>query len=65
LALSERARIVPEQTDLMLIRGWSYYKLGRYKDAEKIFRAVQRTGYSEEANVGLNAVMEARFPARQ
>jgi len=65
LALSERARIVPEQTDLMLIRGWSYYKLGRYEDAEKIFRAVQRTGYSEEANIGLNAVMEARFPARQ
>ncbi|MEZ0172363.1 tetratricopeptide repeat protein [Microvirga sp. TS319] len=65
LALSERARIVPEQTDLMLIRGWSYYKLGRYQDAEKVFRAVQRTGNSEDASVGLNAVMEARIPARQ
>nr|WP_246215929.1 tetratricopeptide repeat protein [Microvirga makkahensis] len=65
LALSERARIVPEQTDLMLIRGWSYYRLGRYDDAEKIFRAVQRTGSSKEAGVGLNAVMEARYPTRQ
>ncbi|SCY55886.1 tetratricopeptide repeat protein [Microvirga guangxiensis] len=65
LALSERARIVPEQNDLMLIRGWSYYKLGRYKDAERIFRAVQRTGFSEEASVGLNAVLEASIPNRQ
>jgi tetratricopeptide (TPR) repeat protein len=65
LALGERARIVPEQNDLMLIKGWSYYKLGRYGDAEQVFRAVQRTGFSEEANVGLNAVQEAIQPARQ
>lgn len=65
LALSERARIVPEQNDLMLIRGWSYFKLGRYDDAEKVFRAVHRTGYSEEASVGLNAVLEATTNVRQ
>lgn len=65
LALSERSRIVPEQNDLMLIRGWSYFKLGRYKDAEKVFRAVQRTGYSDEAGVGLNAVLEATSSIRQ
>lgn len=65
LALGERGRIVPEQNDLMLIKGWSYYKLGRYNDAEQIFRAVQRTGFSEEANVGLNAVTEAVRPSRQ
>ncbi|PVE24250.1 hypothetical protein DC522_11285 [Microvirga sp. KLBC 81] len=65
LALSERARIVPEQNDLMLIRGWSYYKLGRYRDAEKVFRAVHRTGYSDEASVGLNAVLEATSSIRQ
>jgi len=58
LALSERARIVPEQNDLLLIRGWSYLKLGRYEDAEKVFRAVQQTGYSEEAAAGLNAIRE-------
>ncbi|MBM1170254.1 tetratricopeptide repeat protein [Microvirga arabica] len=59
LALSERARLVPEQNDLLLIRGWSYFNLGRYKDAKQVFRAVQRTGYSEEASVGLNAIREA------
>jgi cellulose synthase operon protein C len=65
LALSERARLVPEQNDLLLIRGWSYFRLGRYEDAEKVFRAVQQTGYSEEASVGLNAVREARDPVPQ
>jgi len=58
LALTERARIVPEQNDLLLIRGWSYLKLGRYDDAAKVFRAVQQTGYSEEAAAGLNAIAE-------
>lgn len=49
----------------MLIKGWSYYKLGRYNDAETVFRAVHRTGFSEEASVGLNAVQEAVRPSRQ
>ncbi|WP_210495859.1 tetratricopeptide repeat protein [Microvirga antarctica] len=65
LALGERSRVVPEQTDLMLLRGWSYFKLGRYNDAERIFRSVQRTGYSDEANVGLNAVLERTQNIRQ
>jgi cellulose synthase operon protein C len=64
LALSERARIVPEQNDLLLIRGWSYLKLGRYNDAEKVFRAVQQTGYSEEAAAGLNAIREVTGQVR-
>ena len=37
LALDERARLAPEQTDLLMLRGWSYYKLGRYPDARRIF----------------------------
>jgi cellulose synthase operon protein C len=65
LALSERARLVPEQNDLLLIRGWSYFNLGRYKDAEQVFRAVQRTGHSEEASIGLNAIQEATDQASQ
>ncbi|HST94228.1 MAG TPA: tetratricopeptide repeat protein, partial [Microvirga sp.] len=65
LALGERARLVPEQNDLLLIRGWSYFNLGRYKDAEQVFRAVQRTGYSEEASIGLNAIQEATDQASQ
>jgi tetratricopeptide (TPR) repeat protein len=59
LALNERARLVPEQYDLMLIRGWSYFKLNRYDDAKKMFSAVQRSGYSEEGAAGLNAILEA------
>ena len=65
LALSERARLVPEQNDLMLIRGWSYFKLGRYNEARKVFQAVQKTGFSEEAGAGLNAIMEATSNVRQ
>ncbi|WP_112662257.1 hypothetical protein [Microvirga flavescens] len=65
LALGERARLVPEQNDLMLLRGWSYFKLGRYDDAQRIFQTVQRTGYSDDANVGLNAILEATRPIRQ
>ncbi|MDF2688943.1 MAG: hypothetical protein K0Q80_1908, partial [Microvirga sp.] len=65
LALSERARLVPEQNDLMLIRGWSYFRMGRYDDARKVFQAVQKTGYSEEAGAGLNAILEATSNVRQ
>jgi len=65
LALGERNRVVPEQTDLMMLRGWSYFKLGRYKDAERIFRAVARTGSSEDALVGLNAILEKTQNIRQ
>lgn len=65
LALSERARLVPEQNDLMLIRGWSYFRMGRYEDARKVFQAVQRTGFSEEAGAGLNAILEATSNVRQ
>lgn len=65
LILGERARIVPEQNDLMLLRGWSYFKLGRYDDAARVFRAVQQTGYSDEASVGLNAIMEITGQIRQ
>jgi len=65
LALGERNRVVPEQTDLMMLRGWSYFKLGRYKDAERIFRAVYRTGSSDEASVGLNAILEKTQNIRQ
>ncbi|MGO4388985.1 tetratricopeptide repeat protein [Microvirga sp. 2YAF29] len=65
LALSERARLVPEQNDLMLIRGWSYFRMGRYDDARKVFKAVEKTGYSEEAAAGLNAILEVTSNVRQ
>lgn len=59
LALDERARHAPEQTDLMMLRGWSYFKLGRYPDAKRIFSAVAMTGVADAQN-GLAAVQAAQ-----
>jgi len=44
-ALDARARITPETTDLMMMRGWSYYHLHRYDEAARLFEAVAATGY--------------------
>jgi tetratricopeptide (TPR) repeat protein len=58
ISLDERARVLPEQNDLLMLRGWSYFNLGRYGDAEKVFTAVSKTGTaeSEQALRGLNAI---------
>ncbi len=61
LALDERARIVPEQTDLMVLRGYAYLNLVRYGDAERIFRAAASTG-NRDAMRGLNDLWAARNP---
>ena len=42
-----------------MLRGWSYYKLGRYPDARRIFAAVARTGVPDATN-GLAAVQAAQ-----
>jgi cellulose synthase operon protein C len=59
LALEERARLAPEQMDLMMLRGWSYFKLGRLADAKRIFEAVARTGVPD-GDKGLAAVAAAQ-----
>jgi len=59
LALEERARLAPEQMDLMMLRGWSYFKLGRLADARRIFEAVARTGVPD-GDKGLAAVAAAQ-----
>ena len=56
--LDERARVLPEQNDLLVLRGWSYFNLGRYGDAQQIFEAVSRTGTNDDANRGLNAIKQ-------
>jgi tetratricopeptide (TPR) repeat protein len=56
--LDERARILPEQTDLMVVRGWSYFHLGRYGDAEQVFNAVMRTGTNPDAARGLIVIKQ-------
>lgn len=57
VALDERARYVPELVDLMVVRGYAYYNLRRYSDAERVFRAVAKTGNSAGAR-GLVAIGE-------
>ena len=58
-ALEDRTRLAPEQNDLLILRGYSYLQLGRYEDAERVFRAVQRAGRVAEGEAGLTAVLQA------
>lgn len=57
-SLDARLRYAPEQTDLMVLRGWSYFHLGQYSQAEKVFSALKRAGTSADGAKGLNAVAE-------
>jgi tetratricopeptide (TPR) repeat protein len=61
LALDERDRIAPEQTDLMVLRGYAYLNLSRFGDAERVFRAAASTG-NRDAMRGLNDLWAARNP---
>jgi cellulose synthase operon protein C len=56
--LDQRGAFAPENIDLMVIRGWAYYQLGRMASAEKVFRRVLQTGRNRQAAEGLNAVLE-------
>lgn len=47
IGLDARARIAPEQIDLMMLRGWSYYHLLRYEEAARLFEAVAASGHDE------------------
>ena len=44
VALDQRAQIVPEQTDLMSLRGYAYLNLKRRSDAQRIFQALADMG---------------------
>lgn len=57
-ALDGRARYAPERTDLLVLRGWSYYHLRRYREAQRIFSAVAATGYGDAVS-GLDAANAA------
>ena len=59
LFLDERSRIAPEQNDLLMIRGWSYFHLHRLPEAKRIFVAVSGTG-SREALRALAAIAADR-----
>lgn len=58
VTLSERARYAPETTDLMLMRGWSYFNLGRFDDASHVFQALYRVNRSSDAMAGLTAIRD-------
>jgi len=58
VTLSKRSSLAPETIDLMLMRGWSYYNLGRYDDASKVFTALYRVNGSSQALSGLTAIRD-------
>lgn len=58
--LDHRAQMAPEQNDLLTIRAWSYYHLGRLREARQIFAAVAATGYAD-AQRGLESVDAKSF----
>ncbi|MBS9477790.1 hypothetical protein [Ancylobacter radicis] len=55
IALDERARLGPEQQDLMMLRAWSYYHIHDYQSANRIFKALSQQGNKEAMN-GMSAV---------
>ena len=61
LMLDERSRIAPEQNDLMMMRGWSYFHLRRFNDAKTVFVAVAGTG-SREAQRALATLAQEMKP---
>eukprot|EP00913_Durusdinium_trenchii_P026946 g25281.t1 len=60
IALDQRAQIVPEQTDLMSLRGYAYLNVGRRADAMRIFEALADLGDSG----GQRALADLTAPAR-
>jgi hypothetical protein len=44
ISLDQRAQIVPEQTDLMSLRGYAYLNTGRKPDALRLFEALAEMG---------------------
>ncbi|MBV8564892.1 MAG: cellulose synthase [Methylobacteriaceae bacterium] len=61
LALDQRSRVASEPLDLMTMRGWSYYHLGRWSDAQQVFSAAAAAGYRDAAK-GLATVESAMNP---
>ncbi|MDQ0513116.1 hypothetical protein [Ancylobacter amanitiformis] len=50
VALDERARLGPEQQDLMLMRAWCYYHIRDFQSANRIFKALAAQGNKEATN---------------
>jgi tetratricopeptide (TPR) repeat protein len=57
VALNQRAQIVPEQTDLMSLRGYAYLNLKRRADAQRIFQALADMG-DKQGQRGLASMLD-------
>jgi tetratricopeptide (TPR) repeat protein len=57
VALDQRAQIVPEQTDLMSLRGYAYLNLKRRADAQRIFQALADMG-DKQGQRGLASMLD-------
>jgi tetratricopeptide (TPR) repeat protein len=54
--LDKRRALAPEQNDLLMLRGWSYYELGDLESARRLFEAVDAVAPSSATQRALNAV---------
>ncbi|WGD28801.1 hypothetical protein AncyloWKF20_13465 [Ancylobacter sp. WKF20] len=63
IALDERARLGPEQQDLMMLRAWSYYHIRDFQSANRLFKALSLQG-NKEAMSGVLAVDAATRKTR-
>jgi tetratricopeptide (TPR) repeat protein len=45
IGLDQRGSVAPETVDLMMLRGWSYYHLRRYEEAQRVFEALAASGH--------------------
>jgi cellulose synthase operon protein C len=58
IGLDTRATLAPEQTDLLMLRGWSYFHLQRFTEARRVFETLAAAG-NQDAAGGVEAVREA------
>ena len=55
-ALDQRRALAPEQNDLMMLRGWSYYEMGDFISARRMFEAVDAVAPTPATRRALNTV---------
>ncbi|MEM9221914.1 MAG: hypothetical protein AAGB11_05875 [Pseudomonadota bacterium] len=60
--LDQRNSIAPLQKDLMILQGFAALENRRYRDASRIFQAVQGTGASPDTNRAVFAGQQRRNP---
>jgi cellulose synthase operon protein C len=59
--LDTMSGMVPESVDLMTVRGWSYFHLQRYEEAQRVFEALAAAGH-EGATRALYIIKESSTP---